>query len=82
MARVTIEDCLEKIPNRFEIVEVASKRARQLSFEGASPLVTLEKNNKNVVIALREIAEGKVGMQDTAAEKIIDELDSEKEIEE
>ena len=44
--------------------------------------MTLEKNNKNVVIALREIAEGKVGMQDTAAEKIIDELDSEKEIEE
>lgn len=57
MARVTVEDCLENVENRFELVMVSSKRARQLANEGKDPLVPLE-NDKPTVIALREIAEG------------------------
>ncbi len=57
MARITVEDCLEKIPSRFELVMLASKRAKQL-FKGAKPL--LETDNREIVTALREIAEGKV----------------------
>lgn len=57
MSRITVEDCLEKINNRFELVMLASKRARQL-FRGAKPLI--ESENREVVVALREIAEGKV----------------------
>lgn len=59
MARVTVEDCLENVENRFELVMVSSKRARQLANEGKDPLVPLE-NDKPTVIALREIAEGLV----------------------
>ena len=58
MARITVEDCLEKIDNRFQLVLVATKRARQLAM-GASPMVE-EENDKPTVIALREIAEGKI----------------------
>jgi len=58
MARLTVEDCLEKIDNRFNLVLLASKRARQLA-KGATPLVSNE-NDKVTVIALREIAEGLV----------------------
>lgn len=54
MARITVEDCLENIENRFQLVLVASKRARQLAL-GADPLVPTE-NDKPTVIALREIA--------------------------
>lgn len=61
MARVTVEDCLARIPNRFELVLVASARARQLC-QGAEPLVPLE-NDKTTVISLREIATGKVGAE-------------------
>ena len=57
MARVTIEDCLKRIENRFLMCFVAAKRARQL-IKGAQPLV--ESENREVVTALREIAEGKV----------------------
>lgn len=57
MARVTIEDCLEKVENRYELVHLAAKRVRQLQ-EGADPLV--KSKNKDVVTALREIAAGKV----------------------
>ena len=57
MARITVEDCLRKIPNKFELVKLASKRARQL-FAGARPL--LETDNGEIVTALREIAAGKV----------------------
>jgi len=60
MARVTVEDCLENVDNRFELVMVASKRARQIATEGKDPLVPLE-NDKPTVLALREIAEGLVG---------------------
>lgn len=58
MARLTVEDCLHHIGNRFELVLVASKRARQLAM-GATPLVNPEKD-KPTVIALREIAESKI----------------------
>ena len=58
MARLTVEDCLDNVDNRFELVLVAAKRARQLSM-GADPLVELE-NDKPTVLALREIAENKI----------------------
>jgi DNA-directed RNA polymerase subunit omega len=58
MARVTVEDCVLKIPNRFELVMLASQRAREIS-SGAQEAVTRD-NDKNPVIALREIAEEKV----------------------
>ncbi len=57
MARVTVEDCLKKMPNQFELVTLAAKRAQQL-IKGARPLV--ESDNREVVLALREIAAGKV----------------------
>jgi DNA-directed RNA polymerase subunit omega len=57
MARITVEDCLARIPNRFELVVVAARRAKEL-LQGARPLVRSE--NKEVVTALREIAGGKV----------------------
>lgn len=57
MARVTVEDCLEHVDNRFELIMVSSKRARQLANEGAEPLVP-EENDKPTVVALREIAAG------------------------
>tara|TARA_Y100000814_G_C12240589_1_gene371466 strand:+ start:455 stop:727 length:273 start_codon:yes stop_codon:yes gene_type:complete len=60
MARVTVEDCLENVDNRFELVMVGSKRARQIATEGKEPLVPVE-NDKPTVIALREIAEGFIG---------------------
>ncbi|KAF0190708.1 MAG: DNA-directed RNA polymerase subunit omega [Gammaproteobacteria bacterium] len=59
MARVTVEDCLENVANRFELVLVATKRARQLA-SGREPLIPWE-NDKPTVVALREIAEGKIG---------------------
>ena len=57
MARITVEDCLQRVPNRFELVLLAAKRARQL-FGGAKPL--LDSGNREVVTALREVAAGKV----------------------
>ena len=57
MARITVEDCLENVENRFELVMVGSKRARQLAVEGRSALLA-EENDKPTVLALREIAEG------------------------
>ncbi len=62
MARVTVEDCLKSVDNRFELVMLATKRARQLVLQGAEPLVPAE-NDKPTVIALREIAEGKITQQ-------------------
>ena len=58
MARVTVEDCLDKIHNRFQLVLVATIRARQLA-HGKAPLIA-EENDKPTVIALREIADGVV----------------------
>jgi DNA-directed RNA polymerase subunit omega len=59
MARITVEDCLEHVDNRFELVMVGSKRARQIATEGRPALVD-EGNDKPTVIALREIEEGLV----------------------
>jgi DNA-directed RNA polymerase subunit omega len=58
MARITVEDCLDHVDNRFQLVLVATRRARQLAL-GADPLVDME-NDKPTVVALREIAEGLV----------------------
>lgn len=66
MARLTVEDCLEQVDNRFNLVLIASKRARQLA-KGATALVPTEKD-KPTVLALREIAAGKV-IQDNTNER-------------
>jgi DNA-directed RNA polymerase subunit omega len=58
MARITIEDCIEKVPNRFKLIQMTAIRAKQLK-KGANPLVDSEEN-KAVVTALREIAAGVV----------------------
>ncbi|MEM9530487.1 MAG: DNA-directed RNA polymerase subunit omega [Pseudomonadota bacterium] len=58
MARITVEDCLNRVDNRFELVLMATRRARQIT-NGAEPLVELE-NDKPTVVALREIAAGEV----------------------
>jgi DNA-directed RNA polymerase subunit omega len=60
MARITVEDCLQKIPNRFQLIVIAARRAKEL-LKGARPLVDAE--NKEVVTALREIAAGKVWVE-------------------
>lgn len=67
MARITVEDCLEVVDNRFELVMMATKRARQLA-NGAEPLVD-PAHDKPTVIALREIAEQKISAE------VIDEID-------
>ena len=76
MARVTVEDCLENVANRFELVMVASKRARQMATGGKEPLVQ-EESDKPTVIALREIAEGHITPDILSRE---DELDAEQEL--
>ena len=60
MARITVEDCLKKIPNRFQMVLVAAYRARQIT-QGYAPKV--EAKDKPGVVALREIAQGEVGLE-------------------
>lgn len=59
MARITVEDCLEKIPNRFELIHVAAKRVKQMA-KGSKAMI-VHTTNKPAVIALREIAAGFVG---------------------
>jgi len=79
MARVTVEDCLDNVDNRFELVLVAAKRARQIAM-GAQPMLE-EENDKPTVLALREIAENLVNadiLQEvepvTAEEELLEEL--------
>jgi DNA-directed RNA polymerase subunit omega len=60
MARITVEDCLERVPNRFELVLLAARRAKQL-LKGARPLA--ESDNKEIVTALREVAADKVRLR-------------------
>jgi DNA-directed RNA polymerase subunit omega len=72
MARITVEDCLENVPNRFDLVMVASRRARQLQTGGKDPLVS-EDNDKPTVLALREVAAGLVDMS------ILDEVEAQQE---
>lgn len=61
MARVTVEDCLKYIPNRFQMTLAASYRARQIAM-GSTPMVEADKD-KPTVLALRELAEGKYGLE-------------------
>jgi len=61
MARITIDDCLARIPNRFELTLAATNRARQIT-SGAAPLLDPDRD-KPTVIALRELAAGKVGIE-------------------
>ena len=68
MARVTVEDCLTNVDNRFELVMLATKRARQIAVQGAEPLVD-EENDKPTVVALREIADGLVTPATMAAQE-------------
>ena len=68
MARVTVEDCVEKLPNRFELVMVAAQRARKI---GSGAALTLDRDNdKNPVVALREIAENTVNVEELKEEII------------
>ena len=67
MARITVEDCMEKIPNRFQLCDIAAKRVRQLS--GGSEYLVSSPKNEDIVIALREIAAGKVVMNKNNEEK-------------
>ena len=62
MARVTVEDCIDKIPNRFELVLLASHRARSIS--AGAPITVQRDNDKNPVVALREIADKKIPTDD------------------
>lgn len=62
MARVTVEDCVEKIPNRYELLLVAAQRAKDIS--SGSPIKVERDNDKNSVVALREIAENKADIED------------------
>ncbi|MGB0721764.1 MAG: DNA-directed RNA polymerase subunit omega [Gammaproteobacteria bacterium] len=91
MARVTVEDCLNRLPNRFELVLLAARRARQIA-NGVAPLVD-EENDKPTVIALREIAEGlvdesmeeeqtEVDLMDALVEELAGELAASEEEEE
>ena len=72
MARVTVEDCLDNVDNRFELVMLASKRARQLATGGKEPKVDWE-NDKPTVVALREIAENLVDNDVVQQEALVEE---------
>jgi DNA-directed RNA polymerase subunit omega len=73
MARITVEDCLEHVDNRFDLVLLAARRARQIA-QGAEPLVPAE-NDKPTVIALREIAENLITIN------TMDEMETQREME-
>jgi DNA-directed RNA polymerase subunit omega len=68
MARITVEDCLRQIPNRFLLAMVAAKRAKQL-YKGGQPLIENKANNKKIVLALREVAAGKIEYEIPARKK-------------
>ncbi len=74
MARVTVEDCVQRVPNRFELVMLAAQRARDIS--SGMPISVERDNDKNPVIALREIAEEKLDNE----EEIVDFIQSEQEL--
>ena len=80
MARITIEDCLAKIPSRFQLVHMAAKRVRQIR-EGSEYLVSSPKN-EDIVVALREIAADKVRVKSAQAEVETEEVQETSEAEE
>ena len=79
MARVTVEDCVDKVPNRFELVMLASHRAREISAGG--PLTVDRDNDKNPVVALREIAE-ETQLADDLRERLIESHQTQIEVDE
>ena len=78
MARITIEDCLKRVPNRFAIVNLAAKRVREIR-EGSEYLVSSPKN-EDIVVALREIAAGKVSFEKEAEVEIEPEVKADEEV--
>lgn len=74
MARITVEDCLDHVDNRFELVMLATRRARLLRNYGIEPMVP-EENDKHTVIALREIAEGMISNEMLDAQEATSEDD-------
>ena len=79
MARVTVEDCVDKVPNRFELVMLAAHRAREIS--AGSPLTVDRDNDKNPVVSLREIAE-ETQSADELRERLIESNQSQIEVDE
>jgi DNA-directed RNA polymerase subunit omega len=79
MARVTVEDCVDKVPNRFELVMLAAHRAREIS--SGAPLTVDRDNDKNPVVALREIAE-ETQQADALRERMIESLQTQIEVDE
>ncbi|WP_213685652.1 DNA-directed RNA polymerase subunit omega [Roseicyclus sp.] len=79
MARVTVEDCVDKVPNRFELVMLAAHRAREIT---AGSMLTVDRDNdKNPVVALREIADETQGADDLR-ERLIESLQTQIEVDE
>jgi DNA-directed RNA polymerase subunit omega len=81
MARITVDDCLENVDNRFELVMVTAHRAKKLLKKSAQPLIEDYRDNREVVTALREIADGvvkpiKVVEQEVEIQDSIDDLDA------
>ena len=76
MARITVEDCLENVDNRFQLVLIATKRARQIA--AGSAILVDEENDKPTVLALREVADGKIdsSILDEEPEEVLDEEDA------
>jgi DNA-directed RNA polymerase subunit omega len=79
MARVTVEDCVDKVPNRFDLVMMAAHRAREIS--SGSPLTVGRDRDKNPVVALREIAEETIPVEDLR-ERAIEALQRQNEVDE
>ena len=76
MARITVEECLDHVDNRFELVMVASKRARQIATQGKDPMVDVA-DDKPPVIALREIEKGLIDPNNIGIEEQVDDLTEE-----
>lgn len=72
MARITVEDCLENVPNRFALVMLVAKRAKQLIKGGAATLSA--KENKKIVLALREVAHGTVAFSEADERRALEEI--------
>lgn len=79
MARVTVEDCVDKVPNRFELVMLAAHRAREIS--AGAPITVERDNDKNPVVSLREIAE-ETQSADALRERLIESNQSQIEVDE
>ena len=77
MARVTVEDCVDKVPNRFELVILAAHRAREI--QSGSPITIERDNDKNPVVALREIADETQGA-DALRERLIESMRTQNEV--